>query len=797
MSLLTLNKRILLFAALIIAILTSGELLAQPRSAKTNVDSAQIRTDSMLPGIIIKVASYTSTIDHTSFLLKSKFDITPISLNLPDIEKRIKAFKARLDEKGSQMNLRSLNSGIIILNEISGNLASYQTLLINYSKDLTNSNAEISKILKDSSLNFPLSDSVLSQQIEDIHVEGSRLDSLQKKAIGRVNLLRNKISIALLQATDIVSDMQYLTTTLKLGMWGQEQSQLFNSTEAEYHNSLKESAFVALQRSSKIIAIYLSGKWDIVILALLIFVFFACWVWLNLRRIKLKDNAEVVLGEMHFLNRSALVGCLMALFTSLPFFLGTPPMSLLHACELIRLLCLSWLIFPYLTRPSKIIWLLLSVLWIVYAWDDLLLEASFGERWGLLLLGIILLATCVKILGNKRPHFIRLQESPATKALVILTLTQALLSILFNLTGRVSLAKIFGVSAIQSLVLGLSLKVFCTMVLEAIYLQSEAYQDSRFSEFIDFKNLQHRFLRTLWVLSILAFTLLLLRSFTLYDVVMDTIGAVFNKTRAIGSMVFTFKSVAVFIFIIWLSSIIAGLINFLFGNDKTINTGKRNRIGSMMLLIRLSTWAVGFCIAVAAAGIPVSKLSLMLGALGVGIGFGLQNIVNNLVSGVILAFERPLQIGDLIEVAGKMGVVKEIGVRSSKISNNEGADIIIPNGDLLSQHLTNWTMHDRRRRIEFSIGIPYQADVKMAMVRVTEALASNDKIMQTPAPAISLQQFGATTIEIKIKFWVNELSEAADIKSSVMIQVYEALKQGGIEFPHESKTAIEPKNEQG
>lgn len=166
-------------------------------------------------------------------------------------------------------------------------------------------------------------------------------------------------------------------------------------------------------------------------------------------------------------------------------------------------------------------------------------------------------------------------------------------------------------------------------------------------------------------------------------------------------MVFTFKSVAIFICILWFSSVLSGFINFFFGNGKLQDSNKRSRIGSMMLLIRLTIWTLGFCIAVAAAGIPLDRISLMLGALGVGIGFGLQNIVNNLVSVVIIAFERPIQVGDLIEVGGKTGVVKEIGVRSSKINNNAGADIIVPNGDLLSQHLINWTMQDRSKQVEF------------------------------------------------------------------------------------------------
>ncbi|MDN3655283.1 mechanosensitive ion channel [Ferruginibacter paludis] len=740
-------------------------------------------SDSMLPTLVTKVATYTATIDHTDFLIRRKFNITPISLNMPEIERKIKGFKARLEKNGSHMNLRSLNSGVIMLTETSDDLSAYQSILSNYSRELTQSNTEVKKILRDPILNAEVNDSVIQEQLEDIRTEGRSLDSLQQKVINRVNLLRNKVSVNLLQATDIISDMRYLTISLKLGIWKQEEAPLFTATQQEYKNNLAEITGNALVRSGKIIMIYLGEKWDVITLGLLVFICIFSWTWLNMHRIKKQENKDLVLGPIHFLRRNVLIGCGMALFTYLPYFFANPPMSLLHALELFRLLLLAYLIYPYLAKQSKIIWLILCLLWLYYAMDDLLLESALGERWGLFFSGIIMAAVAIKITNPRQPHFSGIPESPATKTLAIFTLTQAVLSIFFNLAGRVTLAKIFGVSAIQCLMLGISLKVFCSMVMEAIYLQSEAYHDSRISAFIDFKTLQHRFVNILWILASTVWTISLARNLTLYDTVIQLCTHFFEATRTIGSMVFTFESVAIFIFIIWLSSVISGFISFFFGSEKLHTTGKRSRLGSMMLLIRLAIWILGFFIAVAAAGIPIDKLSIMIGALGVGIGFGLQNIVNNLVSGVILAFERPIQVGDLIEVGGKMGVVKEIGVRSSKINNNEGADIIVPNGDLLSQHLINWTMQDRNKQVEYTIGIPYNSDIEKVRGIIRETLAGEEKIMAAPVPSITVKQFGERTIDLKISFWVFDLSEAGAIRSNAMIKIYEKLTAAGIQLP--------------
>jgi len=206
-----------------------------------------------------------------------------------------------------------------------------------------------------------------------------------------------------------------------------------------------------------------------------------------------------------------------------------------------------------------------------------------------------------------------------------------------------------------------------------------------------------------------------------------------------------------------------------------------------MLLIRLAVWSLGFLIAVAATGIPIDRLSLMIGALGVGIGFGLQNIVNNLVSGIILAFERPIQIGDQIEIGNKAGIVKEIGVRSSKIKNSEGADIIVPNGDMLSQHLTNWTMQDRHKRVEFVIGISYEADIRKVKSLIQETLKKNTNILQPPEPVIILQAFTDLAINVRIIFWSSELSQSGALRSDVMIEIYEILTAANIPLPYLKK----------
>ena len=768
----------------LIGILCSQWLPAQTVVSKPAADSAGLtKNDTAVPYLVNKVEQYSLTIKQTNNLVKRTRTFTNITTELPDMEKRLNTFKSLLEKRGKTMNLRSLNSISIIVKETAKTLDLYENNLNIYSDQLAKSNVSVKKIISDPVLDSPVNDSSLAQQLEGVQRKAASLDSLERNTLSKVNLMRNRVSINLLKATDIISDLQYLTANLKMNMWKQEEPRLFAAKPSDYDTPLPKVISNAYSRSSKIIGIFVAQKWDVLTLAFMLFLFITGWSLSNMRRVKRLENKDTVLQQVHFFKRSVIAGSLMGFFTYAPLFLSNPTMSFLHAMELMRLLTLSIILIPYLSRQSKWIWAGISVLWLYLATDDILLESAYGERWALFFAEIFLAAICIRLLATRKAHFDGIPESPATRSLLFFTLIQVILSLIFNITGRESLAKIFGVSAVQCLMLGVTLKVFCTMVLEAIYLQSEAYQQSRFSEFINYKELEHRFRKVLWVFASIVWLIALSRNWSLYDWVNTLATNFIHETRHIGNMAFNFQSIAVFIFIIWFSTIISKFINFFFGHETAQTSGKRNRMGSMLLLIRLTIWALGFFIAIAAAGIPLDKLSIMIGALSVGIGFGLQNIVNNLVSGVILAFERPIQIGDQIEIGNKSGTVKEIGVRSSKIHNSEGADIIVPNGDLLSQHLINWTMQDRNKRVEFIIGVPYNADLNMVKTMIAGKLENNDTILHKPAPVIIVQAFVENAVQIRVIFWVPDLSSAGSLRSNVMIDVLQGLSAAGVELP--------------
>ncbi|HEY8399390.1 MAG TPA: mechanosensitive ion channel domain-containing protein, partial [Flavihumibacter sp.] len=153
---------------------------------------------------------------------------------------------------------------------------------------------------------------------------------------------------------------------------------------------------------------------------------------------------------------------------------------------------------------------------------------------------------------------------------------------------------------------------------------------------------------------------------------------------------------------------------------------------------------------------------------------GLQNIVSNFVSGIILIFDRPLQIGDIVEIGGQKGKVREIGLRSSIIQTKEGAEVIIPNGDLLSQRIVNWTLSNSMQRLEIAVKIPNLTDLEEAARKAKELVRSSPHVSKQREPQVLFLSMDETGCELKIYYWCNDTSKAEQANSDVLFRVHQA-----------------------
>ena len=191
----------------------------------------------------------------------------------------------------------------------------------------------------------------------------------------------------------------------------------------------------------------------------------------------------------------------------------------------------------------------------------------------------------------------------------------------------------------------------------------------------------------------------------------------------------------------------------------------------------------GFFLAVGAAGVDWGRFTLLAGAFGVGIGFGLQNVVNNFVSGLILLYERPIQVGDHIEFGGVLGEVRRIGIRSSLVRTYQGAEVIVPNGTIVSADVTNWTLSDQHRRVELRIGVAYGSRPAEVIELLKQVVANEVQALRDPKPVVLFKGFGSSSLDFEVRFWAPNYLTYVQLASDVAVAAYDALTAAGIEIP--------------
>ncbi len=213
-----------------------------------------------------------------------------------------------------------------------------------------------------------------------------------------------------------------------------------------------------------------------------------------------------------------------------------------------------------------------------------------------------------------------------------------------------------------------------------------------------------------------------------------------------------------------------------------LDVGAQQAIGTITRYLILF---VGFLIILQTVGINLTTLNVVAGAIGIGIGFGLQNIANNFISGLIILFERPIKVGDRIEVDDVNGQVMSVGARSTLVKTNDNITIIVPNSKFISENVINWSFESGMVRFRIPVGVAYDSDVDLVTRLLTEVAEENEDVVDNPPPAVRMLEFGDNALEFELRAWSrSRIHRPGLLRSNLNLGIIRKFRDNNIEIPY-------------
>jgi len=345
--------------------------------------------------------------------------------------------------------------------------------------------------------------------------------------------------------------------------------------------------------------------------------------------------------------------------------------------------------------------------------------------------------------------------------------------------GYVSLSKLLGHALLQSSYMALMLYAV-VRIIDGLFLSALSVPPlTRLGLVQRHQDLLRSRLRDVvaWA-AILFWAAYVLEALSLRAPVFQNLREVLTASWGAGSFKVSPGDVVLFGVTVWASFLISRMVRFVLEEEVyarvKLAPGLHYSISKMVNYVIL---VIGFFIGIYILGFDLTRLTILVGAFDVGLGFGLQNIINNFVSGLILLFERPIKVGDVIQLGGNEGVVKHIGIRASIVEAPNGSEYIVPNGSLISETVTNWTFSDRLRRIDLPVAVGGPADARRVMELLTGAAAGQSRVLKDPPPEVLLGSFAGDTMSFELRAWTNQTEDWSQIRSELALAVRATLEE--------------------
>jgi potassium efflux system protein len=687
---------------------------------------------------------------------------------------------------GAIQTHRNLTISYRIISELLARSMQRKEEVDEYRKQLADYKFRLDSLSADSVLyKFPADSATFSEYLNILFLATAEIapaDSAIQRSIENVQGLQVQLALQINKLSKALEEIDANRAALSANIFRREFVNIWIPTT--YTRPLQEIMEFSKQKNLLALNYYAENNRDGIVYSLLLII--ALSIFLRILKRKLSNENELrpgFIGQLVF--RYPICSAIFIGLNLLQFLFQDPPFIFSMIFWIISAFCLTIIFWGYITRLRMGFWLTISVLFLLACVDNLILQASRQERWWMMVLAIAGVLVGVYFLIREKKD--QLKEKGVVYFISFMALLE-FFAILADVSGRYNVAKTLFTSGYISVIIGIEFLWTARLLQGMLLVASRFYgRSEKKLSHVDFERVGYKVPVTFYLLLLVGWCILFARNFYSFRLITEPLAHMLVEEHTLGDYTFTVNNVLAFIVIIVLSTVLSEIISFLSSHKPGTIPDKnsmKSKMGSWMLLIRITIISGGLFLAAAAAGIPLDRITIILGALGVGIGFGLQDLTSSLVSGIIIAFEKPVNVGDIVEVAEQSGTMKSIGFRSSVITNLDGADVIIPNSTLLSSNLINWTMSDEKRRVGIEVQVLFGADLKKVKKILQELLNTDERILKQPVPTVELVELKDSIVNLLIYFWVVQVRyEWIYTRSDLIQEIVRVFKENDIAMP--------------
>lgn len=777
----SISKLLLLKFFLLLFIFSDFAFSQGNKLVKATADTVNSIPDTLL----FRIEQAQDAIKQINASNKTGYSLQQIRVQLPEVKANIDEIKEDILGNTRIIEIKTLLSYQTILKGEHDQLAIWRKTLSAHNDNLRQISQQIVRFSGDTLLSAAGSDStekiLYNKQITDLRFKLQQAGKTTTASLDSVGDLLAKVSTLYFEINDLQAGINERLKSSGQSAFGKESPYLWSAPAVTTTTNIGKLFRTSYQGQNRILSYFFNTTWDNRLLLILFGITFFVWVFRNFKVVnKVPLHPKLSVLKFQYIESLPILSTLIVVLSVTPLFEPGSPPSYIELIQLILLIVLTLFFQRKIDSAKFKFWLIIVAIYISTSITVAVINYGLILRSWLIFLNLISVYVGIRFYQKTdRKTISKKFLKPVTGVFLLLNI----FAIILNLFGRISLAKVFSQTAIISLTQMIGLTVFVHILSEALELQIRisSCSEGLFSR-INIGKVRRVFRRSLSIIAVLLWLLVFFINLNFSGTLFSLIEILLSKQRNFGSINYTLGHILLFAIIIYIAVWLQRNISVLLGEGSNTLMGKTEQKSSKLALIRLVVILVGFFTAITASGFPIDKLTVVLGALSVGIGLGMQNIVNNFVSGIILIFEKPFQIGDFVELADKKGKVLDIGIRASRMLTPQGSEVIVPNGDLLSGRLVNWTLSNNYLKTEFLLKVNSDADISVIKnIIEDEVKKADDSIKNTPVE-ILFNTVTSDSIELKIQVWINNIYNEVSFKGKLLEQLFTRFKEHNIKM---------------